>query len=125
MEKLKFNSQLRPKENPHDWDAHIYFEENQIDIITELKEKIINKFDEKRVFVGNIFPYPIGPHTLPMLEINFGENDFQEVVLFLVKHRSKLNILVHSISESDYLDHTEGAIWLGQTVPLKLELFSR
>ena len=47
MNDLKFNSQLRPNENPHDWDAHIYFENNQLEIITELKNKLIKALQKK------------------------------------------------------------------------------
>ena len=124
MDKIKFNSQIRPKDNPHHFDAHIYFNSSELHFITLLRDKIKSYFDPKLIFVGNIIPHAIGPHPKGMLEVNFGEADFQEFVFFLMEHRGDLIALIHSISQYDYLDHTKGAIWLGGVVELDLAQFT-
>jgi len=109
---------------PHDFDAHIYFVgEKESDLISALKSKIEIAFDQKNIFIGNIIPYPIGPHPLPMLEVNFGKERFSDVLFFLMKERGSLNILVHSLSEDDFYDHSAGAIWLGKTLELDFSRF--
>jgi aromatic ring-cleaving dioxygenase len=123
MTLLPFNSKIRPANFPHHFDAHIYFEAHQADDINELRNKILFELKHPDIFVGNIITAPIGPHPYPMLEVNFSKSVFSECLFFLMKERKKLTILVHSISENDYLDHTVGAIWLGKSLELDLSKF--
>ncbi len=114
----QFNSKTRPTEFPHQFDAHIYFTEKQIPQLHKLRELILANFKSEQVFVGDMIPVLAGPHTLPMMEVNFIQEVFSDFVLFLVKHRQDLSILVHTITGDDLYDHTQGAIWLGEQVPL-------
>lgn len=109
----------------HDFDAHIYFPSDKTSFIESLRKKLIFKFESSEVFVGDVIPEPIGPHTMPMLEVNFSNKRFAEMVPWLSIERGSLNVLVHPQTGDDYFDHTQGAIWLGRPVDLKLELFPR
>ena len=37
-------------------------------------------------------------------------------------NRQGLDILIHPLSDDEYDDHTANALWLGNPVPLKLEI---
>lgn len=119
----RYNSEWMPKGFKHDFDAHIYFNTAEIDVITGLKQALARDFSNEEIFIGDIIPEPIGPHTLPMLEVNFSKAQYNQIVGWLQRERKSLNILVHPQSGDDYDDHTQGAVWLGQAVSLKLEVF--
>lgn len=118
-----FNSKIRPAAFPHHFDAHIYFQPEQLKDIEGLRDYLSMTFQNKDVFIGNIIEAPIGPHPDCMLEINFSRAMFAEVVLFLMGNRKELNVLIHPNSGDDLYDHTQGAMWLGQSLQLKLEKF--
>jgi aromatic ring-cleaving dioxygenase len=120
---FRYNSEWMPKGFQNDWDAHIYFAPEQLDAIKSLHVKLVATFTNPEIFVGDVIPRPIGPHTLPMLEVNFSEAQYSTVVPWLEKERGSLNILVHPQTGDDYTDHTNYAVWLGEPVALKLEIF--
>lgn len=120
---FQVNSKLMPSGFPREFDAHIYFQPVESEFAALLREKAKREFTEKQVFVGELIPVPIGPHPQPMLEINFPRHLFAEVVLWLMHERGSLNVLVHEMSEDDYHDHTQGALWLGTPVELDLSKF--
>lgn len=119
----RYNSEWMPKGFNHDFDAHIYFSSEQLDIIKKLRKKICDSFKTDKIFVGDIIPEPIGPHPLPMLEINFSKAIYSEMLAWITVERGQLNVLVHPQSGDDYFDHTQGAQWLGNSIKLKLEIF--
>jgi DOPA 4,5-dioxygenase len=69
-------------------------------------------------YLGRLIDRPVGPHPVPMFEIDFGVEEEPAVVEFLKQHRGSLSVLVHEVTGNDLRDHTAGARWLGQ----KLEL---
>ena len=119
----RYNSEWMPEGFLHDWDAHIYYIAEQIDAVERLRSIICAEFNNDEIFVGDIIPEPIGPHTLPMLEVNFSKAMYYKLVPWLDEHRESLNILVHPQDEDEYINHTAKALWLGQPVKLKLEVF--
>ena len=112
------NSKLLPAGFPREFDAHIYFSADQLELATSLRDKIKSQFKSETFFVGDMITEPIGPHPLPMFEANFPLALFSEVVLWLMKERGNFNVLVHPLSGDDYYDHTQGAMWLGEPVKL-------
>jgi aromatic ring-cleaving dioxygenase len=119
-----FNSQIRPQNFPHHFDAHIYFTHDQQKEIEELREYLVSFYTGKDVFVGNVINREVGPHPLPMLECNFSRAMFTDVVLFLMGNRKQFNVLIHPISGDDIYDHSQGAMWLGESLALKMERLS-
>lgn len=117
------NSKHLPPNFPRDFDAHIYFDSSTRSQAVELKAKLEESFKNKEVFVGFLIDAPIGPHPKPMFECNFPLRLFQDVVLFLMRERDGLDILVHPLSDDDYKDHTDLSMWLGKSIDLKLEIF--
>ena len=112
MRDFKVNSELLPKDFNREFDAHIY-----------LRNKMLNKFNDPEVFIGPIIHRPIGPHPLPMMEVNFNINQFSNVVLWLMKEHGELSILIHRLTGNDYIDHTREALWLGPIQPLDFSKF--
>ena len=125
MEKRSFqvNSKLLPAGFPREFDAHIYFRSEEMELATSLRDKMKAHFKDVTFFVGDMIDVPIGPHPMPMFEANFPQEIFAEVVLWLMKERGSLNVLVHPLSGDDYWDHTQGAMWLGESVRLDYSRF--
>ncbi len=124
MRDFKVNSQLLPVGFPREFDAHIYFSESQRGAAEKLRKAAIAEFRGRVFFVGEMIPVPIGPHPLPMFEMNFPKELFAEVVLWLMHFRGELSVLVHELTGDDLYDHTQAALWLGGAVPLDLARFS-
>ncbi len=120
---FKVNSKLLPVGFPREFDAHIYFKSEELEAATLLRNKIKNHFKDVTFFVGDMIDVPIGPHPMPMFEANFPQDIFTEVVLWLMKERGTFNVLVHPLSGDDYYDHTQGAMWLGDSVKLDYSRF--
>ncbi len=102
--------------------AHIYYQDDVSREQAEwLRKKIVEHFD---VNVGSWCDVPVGPHPSPMFQVLFSVSQFPHFVPWLMEQRGPLDILVHMCSPcGDYFDHTQGALWLGTSHPLKLYLF--
>lgn len=118
-----YNSEILPPNFPRQFDAHIYVQSDSLDFAKKLHAKSLLDFKGQQVFVGEIIPEPIGPHPTPMFEINFPKELFADVVLWLMKERGDLSVLVHELTGNDLYDHTQAALWLGTPVELYLHKF--
>ncbi len=99
--------------------AHVYFEPDQLDVAARLREALGERFP---VALGRIYPYPIGPHTRGMFQVLFTRAQFTDLVTWLLANREGLDVLVHADTGDDLVDHTRHAMWLGNSLPLKLEV---
>jgi aromatic ring-cleaving dioxygenase len=97
--------------------AHIYFTAESRPEAEALLARIAGA-GFRLQYLGRLIDRPIGPHPLPMFEIDFGVAEEPAVLAFLQQHRGSLSVLVHEVTGKDLRDHTEGARWLGK----KLEL---
>lgn len=78
---------------------------------------------------------PIGPHPVAMFEVDLlSPAQFGAFVTWLAVWRGPLSALIHpntvpengvSHAESELRDHTERAIWMGERIPLDLNLFKQ
>ncbi|WII73536.1 DOPA 4,5-dioxygenase family protein [Bdellovibrio sp. 22V] len=119
----KVNSQLLPEGFPREFDAHIYFSPESRDMAEALRSHALKEFAGQKVFTGEMIPEAIGPHPIPMFEINFPKEYFTDVVLWLMKNRGDLSVLVHELTGDDLYDHTQAALWLGTPVSLDYSKF--
>jgi len=74
------------------------------------------------------FDKPIGPHTLPMFEVNlFTPAQFGAFIPWLVVNRGPLSALVHpNTDDGDELRaHSQRATWLGERIPLDLNMLKK
>jgi DOPA 4,5-dioxygenase len=118
-----YNSEILPKDFPRQFDAHIYFTAAERAFAESFHSKALKAFPGKKVFTGELIPEAIGPHPTPMFEINFPKEEFSDVVLWLMKERGSLSVLVHELTGNDLYDHTQAALWLGTPVELYLYKF--
>lgn len=116
------NSKHIPKDFKREFDIHVYFDESTRKEAESLQQKLKESFKSEDLFVGFLLDKNVGPHPSPMFECNFQEPLFQEIVLWLMRERGNLNILVHPLTGDDYKDHTDCAIWLGKSLDLNLEV---
>lgn len=121
----KLNSRHLPAQFPREFDAHVYFDGQTLPQASLLREQALTYFKDAKVFVGHMIEGPVGPHPIPMFEINFPKELFSEVVLWLLHHHGSLSILVHELTGDDLLDHTEFAMWIGERVELELSAFTK
>ena len=73
------------------------------------------------------FPVQIGrnlaslPASVPQIKMIFKTEAFQQVVPSLMLNRDGLDILVHPLSDNEFDDHTDYALWMGTPINLKVE----
>ena len=60
-----------------------------------------------------------------MYQIAFAAAEFPRLVPWLMLNRDGLDVLVHPLSGDSLADHTQFAMWLGQALPLRLDVLRR
>jgi len=95
--------------------AHVYFDPGQREQAVRLRSELDRRLP---VLVGRLHDRPIGPHPKAMFQALFPAGHYDEVVTWLERHRSGLDVLVHPETGDDVADHTVNARWLGSRLPL-------
>ena len=100
---------------------HVYCELEQIPLAQSIHDLLMN---EKPGIdgAGPVRNYPVGPHALPMFEAWFQPDAINKVLPWILKNRQGLSVLIHPLTGDDYLDHAESAIWIGNPLPINLEM---
>ncbi|KII79481.1 DOPA 4,5-dioxygenase family protein [Vibrio renipiscarius] len=101
--------------------AHFYFGPETSDYAAQVREDIHQKLG---LFVGRFNQRLVGPHTQWSFEIDFNHAQFDDAIAWLDNIRQQHSVLVHAVTDNDYLDHTEYVYWLGEPIQLDLSLFS-
>ena len=101
--------------------AHVYFDETTIETAREICERVSEKFD---ISMGRVHERPVGPHPRWSCQLAFDKGKFGRVIPWLMKNREGLTVFIHPITGDDLMDHTDHAIWMGEMLPLNLEIFS-
>jgi aromatic ring-cleaving dioxygenase len=60
-----------------------------------------------------------------MYQVAFVSSEFPRLVPWLMLNRDGLDVLVHPQSGDSVADHTRFAMWLGQPLPLRLDVLRR
>jgi len=103
-----------------EYHAHIYFEPEQAELAGELAAKICSEFDLSH---GRLNTKPVGPHPTGSCLIIFQPALFADLVQWLMFNRNGLTIMVHPDTGHDLEDHSDHVIWLGDSMPVKLDIF--
>jgi aromatic ring-cleaving dioxygenase len=104
--------------------AHIYYDPARTRGVAErVREGIGGAFPAARL--GSWHDEAVGPHTVSMYQVAFAVEDFPRLVPWLMLNRDGLDVLVHPLGDSAYDDHTIYAMWLGDRLPLKLDVLRR
>lgn len=81
----------------------------------------ISAVPELRIY--SIFPRPVGPHPIGMFEVNiFTPSQFGAFIPWLVINRGPLSALIHPNTGDDVRDHSQRATWMGQPLPLDIDM---
>jgi aromatic ring-cleaving dioxygenase len=75
--------------------------------------------------LGSWHDEPVGPHPVSMYQVAFAVAEFPRLVPWLMVNRDGLDVLVHPLSGDSLADHTRFAMWLGQPLPLRLNVLGR
>lgn len=114
-------TKIHTEHNPiREYDAHIYYSLDQRASAESIRNQLIKRFSPTLVQVGRLWDRPVGPHPLPMFEVNFLKIHLQELITWLQAHRGDHTVLVHEVTGNDPRDHSEGALWLGPPVALDI-----
>jgi DOPA 4,5-dioxygenase len=104
------------------WHAHVYYQPDTRETAAALRDGIALTFPD--AVLGRWHDVPVGPHTRPMYQVAFAADRLAAILPWLMLNRRGLVLLVHPETGHDLADHTEHAGWLGERLPLKLEVLS-
>ena len=102
-----------------DWHAHVYFDTGSRDRAWALRERIEKEFD---IAMGRFHEKPVGPHPHFSYQVHFRNDQLAPLISWLTLNRDGLNVLVHPNTGQDLEDHRDRAMWLGESVPLRLDI---
>ena len=102
--------------------AHIYYDPvSSRDRAARLRERVAASFPEATL--GRWHDALVGPHPQSMYQIAFPRPLLDSFLPWLMLNRDGLSILLHPETGNDYVDHTDHAVWFGQILPLRLDVF--
>ena len=104
--------------------AHIYFELAEKALASQVRANIINELP-RLTYQGQLIPMPIGPHPKPMFEIHIATADIHCAMASIDALRQGLSVLIHPVQHDEVAAHTQGARWLGEKLPLNLEVLKQ
>ena len=102
--------------------AHVYYDSDTKKTAARLRRRIGARFD---TVLGRWHDAPIGPHPVSFYQVAFEPDLFAELVPWMALNREGLSILVHPETGDDLADHSEFAMWLGESITLRLENFRK
>lgn len=103
--------------------AHVYFHPEEAEAITAIHTRARQDLEA----IATVWPIrdrPVGPHPLPMFEIEFPRQGREAVVAWVERHRGAFTVLLHPETGNDLIDHRDRAVWLGPPVTLDLSRLS-
>lgn len=113
------NMKVHTEDDPiREFDAHVYYHLENRSSAVDLRERFKGVFENRNVRIGRLIDHPIGPHPLPMFEINFKRCHLEIIKAWLSQNHREQTVLIHEVTGDDPRDHTEGAFWLGTPVSL-------
>jgi len=118
------------------FDIHVYYaqhDEQETAFARALWERIRREFPELRIY--KFWDRPVGPHAVTMFEVNlFTPAQFGAFVPWLAINRGPLSVLVHpntikdsgeEAGEEEERNHTQRAIWMGERLPVRTQVFRK
>jgi len=104
--------------------AHIYYDPTTTrGAAARLREGLGAAFPAATL--GSWHDEAVGPHTVAMYQVAFAVGDFARIVPWLMLNRGELDVLVHPLAGNALDDHTIYAMWLGEKLPLRLDVLKR
>jgi len=104
-----------------DYHAHIYYDPATKDRAALLRQWVEQRFPGQ-MRMGSWHDQPVGPHVQAMYQIAFPPDLLPSLVPFLMLNRMGLTILLHPQSGRPRDDHTLNAVWMGEVLPVKMDI---
>jgi aromatic ring-cleaving dioxygenase len=102
--------------------AHVYFDAATRAAAETIREALAQRFT---IELGRVHDHPVGPHSQAMYQVTFAPEEFPKIVPWLMLNRRGLSILVHPRTGDDVADHDTNPLWLGEQLPVDLEVLRR
>lgn len=97
--------------------AHVYFTPETRDSALRLRDDLAAAGFEG-VRVSGLREVPVGPHALPMFEVQIHNGSLETALRWLMLHHGQHSVLVHPLTGDDVRDHREFPMWLGTPLPI-------
>ena len=104
--------------------VHVYFSESEIELAARVRENLAQALPGL-TYIGRLIARPVGPHSRPMFEMHVPASEIDMAMPVIDEMRQGLSVLIHPVQESELDAHTVYAKWLGQKLPLDLEVLKR
>ena len=101
--------------------AHVYFGPETVDQARALCEAVRDGFPG--VEMGRVHEREVGPHPRWSCQLTFAPELFAKVIPWLALNREGLTVFIHPNTGDALADHRDHALWMGELLPLKLEIF--
>ncbi len=98
--------------------AHIYFTQATRDSASRLRQKLVDNLGGLRCRIYPLVDRPVGPHPLPMFEVDIMPGDLEPVVVELMLNHGNHSVLIHPVTGDDLKDHRDHPLWLDTPLPL-------
>lgn len=101
--------------------AHIYFRPGEEGLIEAMHADAQRDLGD----MATVWPIryrQVGPHPLPMFEIEFPDAQREAVLGWLQSHHGAQSVLLHPETGNDLVDHTEHVRWLGERLELDVSI---
>ena len=100
--------------------AHVYFDASSVERARHLCERASETLN---VTMGRVHEKNVGPHPRWSCQLAFEPEEFATVVPWLALNRDAFTVFVHPETGDNLTDHTAHAIWMGEMLDLKLDIF--
>ena len=104
--------------------AHVYFDISQTALAEQVRENIIKSLPQL-TYKGQLIPTPIGPHPKPMFEMHIPAANINYAMASIDALRQGLSVLIHPVQHDEMAAHTVDATWLGDKLPLNVEILKQ
>jgi DOPA 4,5-dioxygenase len=109
-----------PARPPRHWHAHVYY-----NAATRPTAEIVRAglaVAAPLAQLGRWHDHPVGPHPHGSFQVAFELEQLPVVLPWLMLRRQGLTVLLHPETGDEIADHTVHAAWLGETLPLRLDM---
>ena len=103
-----------------DYHAHLYYDADTLDEARALAESLRQQHPVK---VGTFHQKPVGPHPVWSCQITVANDQFGDVIPWLLLNHGRVDVFIHPNTGEDLLDHTHHVMWIGESYPLNLTIF--
>lgn len=107
-----------------EYHLHVYFSIDQLELAETVRANLMRVLPEL-TYVGELIPYPVGPHPLPMFELHLPAGEVELALPVMEAVRQGLSVLIHPVLDDHLRAHTVEARWLGPELSLDVNFLRR